>query len=60
MSFGQICRKHQTGEPVEMVKSRTAFQKDPNRLEEQAKMNLIKLSLDKCEVLCLGRKKTLQ
>ncbi|KAK4829422.1 LOW QUALITY PROTEIN: hypothetical protein QYF61_004297 [Mycteria americana] len=55
-----ICRRHQTGGPVDMVESRTAIQRDPNRLEEWGKMNLIKRNLDKCEVLHLGRKKTLQ
>lgn len=50
MAFAQSCR-HQTGRPVYTVISRTAIQRDPNRLEEWAK-----ISLDTCEVLHLGRK----
>lgn len=39
-----------------MVISRTAIQRDPNRLKEWAKMNLDNLNLGTCEVLHLGRK----
>ncbi|KAK4827981.1 hypothetical protein QYF61_022683 [Mycteria americana] len=48
------------GASINMLKCRTAIQRDLDRLEEYANMNLMKLSKDKCEVLHLGRKNPLQ